>query len=316
MEQNYINSFLDSFGGEEELPLEENIQDPFDQYHKHEMTLNYFSRSLNENEEDELKPKNIPNLTQFNDFISYENDFPDRKQLEPIITGNTITKGKNETPNQIYPKNKGTTDTSNKSNSISNTSFEAKTKNKKNTLLGRKRKEEKGKGEHSKFKDDNKMRRIKSYFLRFILEKTNSSLSPGHKKFLKIKPEVNENLNKRYNDELMKTKIKNIYTQNPINGRYSKKGISKYYNADLVKEIYEKNEEKNAMKILDSTYIQFFDVFRKYHIDRFKNDILKKETKNGEEEKEAEDYVDQLVKLIFNYEEWFGKKTPRSHKKE
>ena len=160
------------------------------------------------------------------------------------------------------------------------------------------------------------MRRIKSYFLRFILEKTNSSLSPGHKKFLKIKPEVNENLNKRYNDELMKTKIKNIYTQNPINGRYSKKGISKYYNADLVKEIYEKNEEKNAMKILDSTYIQFFDVFRKYHIDRFKNDILKKETKNGEEEKEAEDYVDQLVKLIFNYEEWFEKKTPRSHKKE
>ena len=291
MEQNYINSFFDSFDREEELPLEENIQDPFDQYHKHEMTLNYFSRSLNENEEDELKPKNIPNLTQFNDFISYENNFPDRKQLEPIITGNTITKGKNETPNQIHPKNKETTNKSNKSNSISNTSFKTKTKNKKNTLLGRKRKEEKGKGEHSKFKDDNKMRRIKSYFLRFILEKTNSSLSPGHKKFLKIKPEVNENLNKRYNDELMKTKIKNIYTQNPINGRYSKKGISKYYNADLVK-------------------------FRKYHIDRFKNDILKKETKNGEEEKEAEDYVDQLVKLIFNYEEWFGKKTPRSHKKE
>ena len=218
MEQNYINSFLDSFDREDELPLEENIQDPFDQYHKHEMTLNYFSRSLNENEEDELKPKNIPNLTQFNDFISYENDFPDRKQLEPIITGNTITKGKNETPNQIHPKNKETTNKSNKSNSISNTSFKTKTKNKKNTLLGRKRKEEKGKGVHSKFKDDNKMRRIKSYFLRFILEKTNSSLSPGHKKFLKINPEVNENLNKRYNDELMKTKIKNIYTQNPING--------------------------------------------------------------------------------------------------
>ena len=61
MEQKYINSFFDSFDREEELPLEENIQDPFDQYHKHEMTLNYFSRSLNENEEDELKPKNILN---------------------------------------------------------------------------------------------------------------------------------------------------------------------------------------------------------------------------------------------------------------
>ena len=42
----------------------------------------------------------------------------------------------------------------------------------------------------------------------------------------------------------MKTKIKDIYSQNPINGRYSKKGINKDYNAVLVKEIYEKMKKK------------------------------------------------------------------------
>ena len=46
----------------------------------------------------------------------------------------------------------------------------------------------------------------------------------------------------------METKIEDIYSKNPINGRYSKKGINKDYNAVLVKEIYEKNEEKNVMQ--------------------------------------------------------------------
>ena len=134
--------------------------------------------------------------------------------------------------------------------------------------------------------------------------------------FLKINPDVNENLNKKYNDELNKTKIRDIYRLNSINGRYSKKGISKDYNADLVREIYEKKEEKSAMKILDSTYIEYFDVFRKNHINRFKSDVLKKEMKNGEDEKVAKSYVDQLAKLVYGYEDWFEKKVPRSHKKE
>ena len=219
---------------------------------------------------------------------------------------------------------------------MSNSSLEVKSKTKDNTLLGNKRKrnKEKGKnnaslgriskegkkkgkkGEHSKFKEDNEIRKIKSYYLKFITEKTNSSLSPGHKRFLKINPDVNENLNKKYNDDLNKTKIRDIYKLNSINGRYSKKGISKDYNADLVREIYEKNEEKSAMKILDSTYIEYFDVFRKNHINRFKSDVLEKEMKNGEDEKVAKSYVDELAKLVYGYEDWFEKKVPRSHKKE
>ena len=65
-----------------------------------------------------------------------------------------------------------------------------------NNYLGRKRREDKGKGKHTKYRTDNKMRKIKSYFIKFITEKVNSSLSPEHKKFLRISPTVNENLNK------------------------------------------------------------------------------------------------------------------------
>ena len=336
MEQNYSSSLLDSFRREDQLSLDEDLQDPFEQSRNHEMSSSYFSNILNGSEDDVLKPKNTPNLTQYNDFYCYESDCLDKNLVEPLITGNIQSKENNETPNQINPINKETTITSNKSNSISNSSLEVKTKAKDNTLLGNKRKrnKEKGennaslgriskegkkkgkKGEHSKFKEDNEIRKIKSYYLKFITEKTNSSLSPGHKMFLKINPDVNENLNQEYNDELMKTKIRDIHKLNSINGRYSKKGISKDYNADLVREIYEKNEEKSAMKILDSTYIEYFDVFRKNHINRFKSDVLKKEMKNGEDEKVAKSYVDQLAKLVYGYEEWFKKKVPRSHKKE
>ena len=50
-------------------------------------------------------------------------------------------------------------------------------------LLGRKKKGDEQEREHTKFSDDNKMRKIKTYFNHFIHNYVNSSLSPGHKKY-------------------------------------------------------------------------------------------------------------------------------------
>ena len=323
MEFNFDDkSLTDPFHSENDLSLEE--ENSFELYHRNDLgSPRCDSKLLYDNEEDDLKPKDIPNLTQINDFVCFDNNLIDGKILEPLITGNVVSNGNKETPKQVNLINKATTISSNKSNSNSdcnsefnsNPSIEIKTKTKANSFLGRKTKAERGKGEHSKYKEDNKVRKVKSYYLKFINEKANASLSPGHRKFLKIHPKVNENLNKKYNDELMKTKIEDIYSKNPINGRYSKKGINKDYNAVLVKEIYEKNEEKNVMQILKLTYIQFFDIFRKRYINKFKKDVLAKEIKNGEKEKDAKEYVEQLVKLIFGYEDWFKKKTPRTPRK-
>jgi len=44
------------------------------------------------------------------------------------------------------------------------------------------------------------MRRIKTYFIRFIYKRVNSSLSHGHKKFRKISPKVNENLKAEFDE--------------------------------------------------------------------------------------------------------------------
>ena len=64
------------------------------------------------------------------------------------------------------------------------------------------------------------------------------------------------------------------------------------------------------------TYIEYLDFMRKNDIDKFKHDLIKKEIKNGETEKEAIKYVDDLVDLLMDYEGWFERKTPRTPRKE
>ncbi len=243
MEFNFDDkSLTDPFHSENDLSLEE--ENSFELYHRNDLgSPRCDSKLLYDNEEDDLKPKDIPNLTQINDFVCFDNNLIDGKILEPLITGNVVSNGNKETPKQVNLINKATTISSNKSNSNSdcnsefnsNPNIEIKTKTKANSFLGRKTKAERGKGEHSKYKEDNKVRKVKSYYLKFINEKVNASLSPGHRKFLKIHPKVNENLNKKYNDELMKTKIEDMTNLLFMEreGNKSLKSKYKYFNRIL-----------------------------------------------------------------------------------
>ena len=185
----------------------------------------------------------------------------------------------------------------------------------KKKMLGRKCKRNTEERKHNKFFEDNKMRKIKSYFLKFIPQYVNSSLSPDHQKFLKIGKKVNEELKKEYNIDLMKKSLNEIFTESPINGRYSNLKNGQNYNAELAEKIYREGIEIKAIERLNKTYIEVLDIMRKNYLEQFKEDILRKEIKNGEDEEIAKDYVNQLVKLLFIYESWFKLKTARENKK-
>lgn len=187
-----------------------------------------------------------------------------------------------------------------------------KTENNKNNLLGRKRRGDHKEGEHTKHKPDNQMRKIKANFQNYTTKKLNSSLSLGHKQFLKIDPKVNEELGIEYNMKLMQMTWKEIFKENSINKRYSKITNEKY-NAELIDQIYSEGKETEAIKILDSTYIQYLDHMRKKDLKLFKNAIREKEIKMGNEEG-VDEYVEELVKLLFDFEDWFSRKTPRKPK--
>lgn len=77
--------------------------------------------------------------------------------------------------------------------------------------MGRKLKGDKSERKHNKYGEDNMMNKVKTYYLKFVQDQTNSTLSPGHDKFCKISKEVSSNLQKDFNIVLMNKKIGDIF---------------------------------------------------------------------------------------------------------
>ena len=223
--------------------------------------------------------------------------------------------------------------------------------------LGRKKKNVK-KGEssvHSKISDDNIIKKINSKYLESVRNWLNKSFidDNGHfedleerkksnkKLFLKISPKIiTTNLKKECMMNTMKLKFKNIFN-NKISTKYSKNNIN--YNKELIKEIYEKNNQIFILFILELTFIETFhyfngqisgDNFKKKLIDKLSNDqipmieqflnnfdkidkflknIFDKQDKN--ESNEIQDYLQRISLLCLNYEKWFEKKFIRGKNK-
>ena len=56
------------------------------------------------------------------------------------------------------------------------------------------------------------------------------------------------------------------------------------------------------------------DNYRKNNLKQFKDSILEKEIKNGEDKKKAIQYTDELAELLLGYEKYFDNRTPRYKK--
>lgn len=183
-------------------------------------------------------------------------------------------------------------------------------------LLGRKRKDDKRVAKHTKMDDDNKMRKIKAYFMKFVHQKINGSLSLSRHEFQPISKELNQNLKKDFNISLMQKTLKEIYETYPINNRHSEYTKNKNINIKLIKDIYDKNTEPEVIKILNMKYIDMLKIFRMTYLSKFSDDIYKVLIeKNQETVENAKKYVDELKELLFNYENWFLQKSGRNRKK-
>ena len=194
----------------------------------------------------------------------------------------------------------------NKSTSTNNESFNNKSNR------GRKKKDVIEKGNHTKFTDDNMMRKIKCHFLNSINNKLNNSLKDKKQPFLKLDNMVNENLKRDYNMVLMNKTIKDIYLSSKISNKYKKQNND--YNKQLVEKIYLENKEIGAIKILDKTYIQLFDELIRDKLNEFCEEILKKEERNGLPVEQSSCFLEKMKNLSKNYKDWFEKKRGRGRK--
>ena len=145
---------------------------------------------------------------------------------------------------------------------------------------GRKKKTEKDKGKHNKFSEDNLMRKIKSHFLDYIHNRLNNSFRNKNVQFLKLFSEINENLKRSYNIELLDKTIREIYENSPLSGRYRKVNVD--INKNIIKQIFNEvdNKEEEVIQILNSTYKDLLSEFRnKNNLKNFLNKIKEEEKK-------------------------------------
>ena len=206
---------------------------------------------------------------------------------------------KKKKPNDIFEINKST--------STNNDSFSSK-KNR-----GRKKKEVTERGNHTKFTDDNMMRKIKCHFLNDVNNKLNASLKESKNSFLKLDNLVNENLKRDYNIALMNRTFKEIYLNSKISNKYKRRNSD--INKQLVEKIYLENKEIDTIKILDKTYYELFTELINFHLDDFCNEIIKKEEKNGLPHEQASNFKDKMKYLCTGYKDWFEKKKGREGKR-
>ena len=174
---------------------------------------------------------------------------------------------------------------------------------------GRKRKSEIRNAKNTKYRKDNEMKKIKAYLINFIFDNLNSRLTFSHKKFLKINKNVNENLEREFNINLMNMTIKEIFEKFSVNNKYSKSIKRKNLNQELIMEIYEKNKENKVIELLNSKYIDQLKNLRNNYLDKFVRDMHEKSKNNNDND--LEKYINELKQLLFDYEFWFENKKPR-----
>ena len=204
---------------------------------------------------------------------------------------------------------------------------------------GRKKKEEKCKGDHNKYSKDNIIRKIKTKFSFFISNLLNESLFDKNYKFLRLDTNISKCLKKDYNLSLFNTKIKDLFLNSKISRKYRRKIFDNNQNIFLINKIFAEGKETQVISILNLTYIELFNIFRKsiadisdelkmkikdiYILDKPEfsdinkvfNEIYEKELNNDEVEEDIDEYISQFKLLCIGFEKWFVSKNGRNRTK-
>lgn len=181
--------------------------------------------------------------------------------IEPIILDDSFIKNLYDTRN-ITKESTNITDIFEKKIILKNKIFEI-TKTKKR--LGRKRKEDLQKSStkvksHSKYEDDNVIRKIQIHFLNYLISFTNEILMHfgSKKKFLNIDYSSKKNVKKEYVESLKSKEIGQILSQ-IISTKYKRQyNDDKEKNNKLYAEVTKNAKYDSVKKILSETYLYIF----------------------------------------------------------
>ena len=290
---------------------------------------------IKSNEANQSTNSSINNIFNSNEINSYS---PSIENIQKIfITPNEDNDTIEKMLNILSPKLKSTVESKNESKSKTNYT------NNKKIKCGRKTLENtKTENIHDKFKGDNIIRKIKVHIIQEkIISIINTSLKSkkkGKKKLLKLFQKDLTSLKKDKNLELMNTTLKDIYTKNKIGEKYlDNKGK---YNEKLINEIYSNDEYIELQKLLNLTFIEFYNIYThkltKKDLDEnllekmknisffnsnnfqgievYINNLKEKNKKKGMSDDENDVYINIFKQYCRTYKEWFENKVGRNEK--
>ena len=314
----YDNAWLYNYNSQNEsfFPLEE--QNDNESFSKEDVK-EYDNYLINENY---VKNENIPQYDSFYPKISMEPPNIITVPTEPFSNPFINQKRKRESQNDIkiekeevkeekekeeINNEKGNKEEINEDNNNIKINVKEKT-------LGRRKKDEiySGEADHDKFKEDNVMRKLKSFLNKYLIDRLNRSLKDKYYYFYPLDTILNKYLKKDFNEALLNKKIFEIFQEYETNNRYQNKQSNKI----LIQKIFEEKKETETIKILMMTYRDILDYVRDNDLDYFLNQIKEKELKNRKNKNEnINKYMNLVKELLNDYENWFLRKNGRNSDK-
>jgi len=287
------------------------------------------------NEANQSTNSSINNIFNSNQINSNSSSIENIQKI--FITPNEDNDTIDKMLNILSPKQKSIAESKNENKSKTNYT------NNKKIKCGRKTLENtKTENIHDKFKGDNIIRKIKVHIIQEkIISIINTSLKSkkkGKKKLLKLFQKDLTSLKKDKNLELMNTTLKDIYTKNKIGEKYlDNKGK---YNEKLINEIYSNDEYIELQKLLNLTFIEFYNIYThkltKKDLDEnliqkmknisflnsnnfqgievYINNLKEKNKKKGMSDDENDVYINTFKQYCRTYKEWFENKVGRNEK--
>ena len=201
-------------------------------------------------------------------------------------------------------------------------------------ILGRKRKDSETEGFHTKYKEDNMIRKAKVLFKDSTIKHINKKIKEINdnlyvningkeyklEKILDIKQDKIVDINALSNRELLAGKVKDLLSED-ISGRY--KNIPKDFNKIAIDKLYEYDNE-TIISILETKLLDCIKFLRKdddiindenfAHLKGLEERYEKLPEELLKDNKNDQEYVDKFIKVIKTFEQIYAKKKPRQRK--
>ena len=270
----------------------------------------------------DIKSKNHQQLQDIDDYVNFlnQNSFVHNKKnsyinLNSFELFNSIS-GKTKSNSLHFFSGKKRKNTEAKEENEDNEKISSKEEikdkkinvNNNSRKMGRRLKDEaySTEAKHDKFKDDNIIRKIKTFIFKYILIKLNESLEFTKYKFYPLNAALRKNIKKDFNLKLLDRTIFDLYNTEDLNKTYRNGNDS---NKILIKKILDENKEKKTIDILNMKFRDVLNHIREKDLENFLGKIKEKEKKN--KGKPIDLYMENVAHLLKDFEKWFERKNGR-----